>query len=390
MNEKVITTSPDGQGIHTIPSPSSAASALSLQQTVCNAVAFGWGIVELLGRCFRLSEPAPSPPNWHGASLVRLQQVYTPREMIRSLMAYLRSLADDLRLSSYSIDEADDKHNGQAFVDVLEELVKQFCAYQLHATPEDKAFEELRGQINRYLFFWDLQIHDALQDRPTAVAKAYMVGRTLAALRWYIGLENQQMDGASVEKVYREYIPILAPYISAYASAALANSVELWWKARASGQVQPGPDGGVPIELQNQADIWFSLSTNERTALSYISPALVKKSNYYTWQVLRLYWVFFAGGILVLLVILALVVVLLLSHYDLVIKGIAAAAGFISATGIAQVLGSNFGNLLQKATTDVAVTKNSIIGNIQKTTEQRQALQATYIAPRGAGTPKKV
>jgi hypothetical protein len=387
MDEGVTTAfSDDRRSVPLTASPSSAASTLSSQQIVCDAAALGWGIVELLGRCFRLSEPTPSHPDWHGARLVLLQQVYTPREMIRSLMTYIKGLTDNLRLSSCIIDNAQDEHNGRAFVDVVEKLVKQFCAYQLPAAP-DKAFEELRGKINRYLFFWDLQIHDALQNRPTVVAKAYMVGRTLAALRW-CSLADQQLDGASVEKVYREYIPMLAPYISTYAPAALANSAELWWKAIASREVQLEPDGEVPIELQNQANIWFSLLTNERTAFSYVPPTLVKKSGYYSWQVLRLYWGFFAGGILVLLVILVLVVVLLLSHYDLVIKGIATAAGFISATGIAQVLGSNFGTFLQKATTDVEAARDSIIGNIQKATEQQQVLKATYIAPRGAGTSK--
>jgi hypothetical protein len=388
MDEGVTTASSDDRrSVSITVSPSSAASTLSSQQIVCDAVALGWSIVELLGRCFRLSEPTPSHPDWYGARLVLLQQVYTPREMIRSLMTYIKGLADNLRLSSCIIDNAQDEHNGRAFVDVVEELVKQFCAYQLSAAP-DRTFEELRGKINRYLFFWDLQIHDALQNRPTVVAKAYMIGRTLAALRWWSGLADQQLDGASVEKVYREYIPILAPYISAYAPAALANSAELWWKAMTSGQVLLEPGGEVPIELQNQANIWFSLLTNERTAFSYVPPALVKKSGYYSWQVLRLYWGFFAGGILVLLVILVLVVVLLLSHYDLIIKGIATAAGFISATGIAQVLGSNFGTFLQKATTDVEATRDSIIGNIQKATEQQQVLKATYIAPRGVGTSK--
>ena len=364
---------------------SASLPALSLQESVCGAAAFGWGIVELLGRCFLLSEAAPAHLDWSGAHLVLLQQVYTPREKIRALMVYIGNLSDDLSLSSYAIDDEKDDNNGKTFVAVLKELVKQFCEYQ-PATPQDTMFDQLRGTINKYLFFWDLQVNDALQDRATAVAKAYQVGRTLAALRWCIGLQDQPLDGPSVVKVYQEYIPILAPYISPYASAALANSVEQWWKVIASGQVQPGPDGMVPLELRNQADIWFSLLTNERTALSYVPPALIKKNSHYTGKVLRLYWPLFAGGTAVLLIILALVLVVILSHYDLVSKGIAAAAGFIAASGVTHMLGSNLSGFLQKATMDVETTKGTVIGNIRESNDRQAAVESTYVVPGSVGS----
>jgi len=390
MDETVITTSttsPNGQDATIIAIPSPSAPALSVQQAVCDAAAFGWGLVELLGRCYLLLEAAPPHLDWSGAQLVLLQQTYTPRETIRALMAYNHNLSDDLGLSSCTIDDVRDDDNGKAFVEVLKELVKQFCEYQ-PASPSDTGFDQLRGKINKYLFFWDLQIHDALQDRPTAVAKAYMVGRTLAALRWCIGLQDQQLDGAFVGKVCQEYIPILAPYVSPYAPAALANSAEQWWKAIASGQVKPGSDGEVPIALRNQADIWFSLLTNERTSLSYVPPALEKKSSHYTWQILRLYWPFFAGGAILLLVILVLLTLVIVSHYDLVAKGIAAAAGFIAASGVIHMLGSNLGGFLQKATTDVETTKGSVISSIRDSAQQQAVIKSTYIAPGGAGASK--
>jgi hypothetical protein len=390
MDEPVTTTSPGEQDAIETIALSPAAPVVSVQQTVCDAAAFGWGIIELLGRCYLLSGAAPARLDWSGAQLVLLQQTYTPREKIRALMAYIHNLADDLGLSSCTIDDVKDDNNGQAFVDVLKALVKQFCEYQLDSTSStaDTVFEQMRGKINKYLFFWDLQIHDALQDRPTAVSKAYLVGRTLAALRWYTGLQDQQMDGPFVEKVYQEYIPILAPYISPYAPAALANSAELWWKAIASRQVQPEPDGEVPIALRNQADIWFSLLTNERTSLSYVPPALAKKNSHYTWKVLRLYWPFFLGGTVVLLVILALLIAVIIFYHDQFTKGIAAAAAFIAASGIIHLLGSNLGGFLQKATTDVEATKGSVIGSIRESTEQQEVVKSTYIAPVGAGTNK--
>jgi hypothetical protein len=407
MDETVITTSPNGLDAATIAIASPSAPASSLQQTVCDAAAFGWAITELLGRCYLLPDAVPPPFDWSGAHLVLLQQIYTPREKIRSLMVYIRDLADTLGLSSCTIDRpnANDPDNGRHYVDVLEELVKLYCQHQPDPSPNPppdpppnpppdpatgSTHEQLRGKINERLFYWDLQIHDALQDRPTVVPKAYLVGRTLAALRWYIGLQDQQMDGVFVEKVCQEYIPIMAPYISPYATRGVANSVELWWKAISSGQVQPGPDGAAPVELQKQADIWFSLLTNERTSLSFVPPSLAKASSHYTWKILQLYWPFFAGGVIILVVILALLLVVLLSHYDLVAKGIAAAAGFIAASGVTHMLGSNLGGFLQKATTDVEATKGSVIGSIRESAEQQAVVKSTYIAPAGTSTPKNV
>src|ERR1700726_3139292 len=131
MDETVTTTSPGEQdAIETITLPP-ATPVVNLQQTVCDAAAFGWGIIELLGRCYLLSGAAPARLDWSGAQLVLLQQTYTPREKIRALIAYIHNLADDLGLSSCTIDDAKDDNNGQAFVDVLKALVKQFCEYQL-------------------------------------------------------------------------------------------------------------------------------------------------------------------------------------------------------------------------------------------------------------------
>ena len=392
MDETVISTSPNGLDATTIAPLSPYAPALSLQQTVCDAAAFGWAITELLGRCYLLPEMAPPPYDWSGAHLIQLQQVYTPREKLRALMVYIRDLADTLGLSSCVIDRpnANDPDNGRRYVDVLEELVKQYSQRQPDPSPDlppGPTHEQVRGKINERLFYWDLQIHDALQNRPTVVPKAYLVGRTLAALRWYVGLQDQQMDGVFVEMVCQEYIPMLAPYISPYSTRALTNSAELWWKAIASGQVQPGADGMAPVELQKQADIWFSLLTNERTSLSFVPPSLAKASSHYTWKILQLYWPFFTGGVFVLLVIIALLIVVLLSHYDLVAKGIAAAAGFIAASGVTHMLGSNLGGFLQKATTDVEATKGTVISGIRESAEQQAVIKSTYIAP-GATMPR--
>ncbi len=59
QDEKVASTpatSANGQDETIFTIPSAATPALGTQQMVCDAAAFGWGIVELLGRCFLLSE----------------------------------------------------------------------------------------------------------------------------------------------------------------------------------------------------------------------------------------------------------------------------------------------------------------------------------------------
>src|SRR5262249_44766237 len=61
-------------------------------------------------------------------------------------------------------------------------------------------------RINKLLYAWDERIQDALQDQPAAVSTAYLVGRSLAALRWYFATDHTptappisqtQMAGAS-------------------------------------------------------------------------------------------------------------------------------------------------------------------------------------------------
>ncbi len=382
MDETVTTTPPDEQDVTTIAIAPASVTDLSIQQTVCDAAAFGWAITELLGRCYLLQGAAPAVLDWSGAQLVLLQETYTPREKIRALLPYIRGLSDALGLSSCSIKHADDPENGRRYIDVLADLVTLFCQNELDPAL-GLTHEQLRGKINERLFFWDLQIHDALQESPTAVPKAYLVGRTLAGLRWYIGLPGHELDEKFLEKVCQEYVPILGPYVSPYATSAVANSAELWWKAIASGQVQADTNGDAPLELQKQADIWFSLLTNERTSLSFVPPDLAKKSSHYTWRVVQLYWPLLVGGIVVLVVVLALLLLVILSHYDQIAKGIAAAAGFVAALGITHSLSSNLGNILQKATTEV--TKGSVINSVRDATQQQLVSKSTYIPPAGVG-----
>lgn len=355
---------------------------MSLQQTVLNAAGLGWAIAELLGRCFLLEEVQPAELDWTGDKLVKLQEIYTPREKIRALVVYMRFLADSLGVSSSVIEYENDPDNGRAYVDVLEEDVKLLTQHNL-----DPALgvtrEQLRGKINERLFFWDLRIHDTLQDRPTEVHKAYLVGRTLASLRWYLGLQGMMQDNVFMEKVCNEYVPLLQPYVSPFTTGALANSIDPWWKAISGGQVQTDPDGVAPKELQKQADIWFSLVTNERNALSYAPPSTGSRS--YIWKVLQVSWPLFLVGGLVIILILALLLFVIISNLNPITKEVTAVVALLTALGITHTVVNTTGSILQKAVSEVTGTiRGSVIDNISHSTQQQEVNTATYIPPAGA------
>jgi hypothetical protein len=352
-----------------------AENVMSLQQTVCNAAALGWAIAELLGRCFALKEAQPAELNWSGDKLMRLQDIYTPREKIRALMVHIRFLADSLGVSSCLIDHENDPDNARPYVEVLEENVKLLTQHNIDAM----TLEQLRGKVNERLFFWDLKIHDTLQDRATTIPKAYMVGRSLASLRWYVGLQDKTPDNDFMKKVCDEYIPLIHPYVSPFATGALSYSLEPWWNAISGGQVQPDLDGEAPMELQKQANIWYSLMTCERDALSYAPLATGRR---YIWRVLRVSWpMFFIGG-LAFVVILGLLLFVIISNPSIITKDVAAVVALLTTLGITHTLGSTVGNILEKAVSEVTGTfRGTVIDNIRHSTQQEAVNKATFISP---------
>lgn len=378
MDEEVTPEQAEPQGTVTITT-TTAGNVMSLQQAVCNAAALGWAIAELLGRCFALKEAQSAELDWSGDELVTLQEIYTPREKIRALMVYIRFLADSLGVSSCLIDHENDPDNTRPYVEVLEEDVKLLTQHKLDPA-SGVTRDQLRGKINERLFFWDLNIHDALQDKPTAVPKAYLVGRTLASLRWYFGLQYKTPDNDFVKKVCNEYVPLLQPYVSPFAPGALAYSLDPWWNAISGGQVQPGPDGGAPLELHKQADIWFSLVTGERNALSYAPPSTGSRS--YIWRVLQVSWPLFLVGGIVLVLILALLLYVIISNFNIITKEVTAVVGLLAAFGIIHTLVNTAGNILQKAVSEVTGTfRGTVIDNIRHSTQQQEVNKVTFIPP---------
>ena len=355
---------------------------MSLQQTVYNAAELGWTIAELLGRCFLLQDEQPVERDWTGGKLVVPQEIYTPREKIRALVERIHFLADSLGVSSCVIDHENDPDNNRPYIDVLSETVKLLSQHNLDMAAEVTR-EQLRGKINERLFFWDLKIHDMLQDRPTVVFKAYIVGRSLSALRWYIGLQDKMLNDGFMEKISNEYIPMLQPYVSPFTPGALQSSIEPWWKAISSGQVQPGPDGEAPPELHKQTDIWYSLLTRERNALSYIPPSIVNRR--YIWKVLQVYWPVFLAGGLGLLLILALLLFVIISQFNLIAKEVTAVAGLLTLLGVFHSVVNIVGNIMQRAVSEATGTfRGSVIDTIRNSTLQEAINKAIFIPPAAA------
>lgn len=356
--------------------PTTGANDMNLQQAIRDAAALGWGIAELIGRCFTLKEAPSTESDWSGDKLIRFQEIYTPREKLRALIVYIRFLADSLGVSSCVLYDENDPDNTKPYIEVLEEEVRSLTQHNL----DPAKGVTLRGKINEHLFFWDLNILDTLQGRATTIPKSYLVGRSLAGLRWYLGLPDKTPDDDFMKKIYSDYMPLLQPYISPFASSSLSNSFVPWWNAISSGQVQPVPGEDPPLELQKQADIWFSLVTNEREALSYV-PASAGNRNYLL-KVIQVFWPLLVGGIAVLVLIVALLVFLIISNLNIVTKEITAVIGLLTAFGITNSLANTIGGIFQKAISDVTGSfRGSVIDNIKHSTQQQDVNQATFIPP---------
>lgn len=379
MDEVVMPVQAEPQEISTA---TSVGIGMRLEQTVYNAAELGWAIAELLGRCFLLQDEQPLERDWNGSKLVAPQEIYTPREKVRALVERIHFLADSLGVSSCMIDHENDPDNNRLYIDVLSEAVKLLSQHNLDMAAEVTR-EQLRGKINERLFFWDLKIHDMLQDRPTAVFKAYVVGRSLSALRWYIGLQDKMLNDGFMEKICNDYIPTLQPYVSLFTPGALQFSIEPWWKAVSSGQVQPGPDGKAPPELHKQTDIWYSLLTGERNALSYIPLSIVNRR--YIWRVLQVYWPIFLASGLGLIVILALLLFVIISQFNFIAKEVTAVVGLLTLLGVFHSVVNTLGNIIQRAVSEATGTfRGSVIDSIRNSTLQEAINKAIFIPPAAA------
>jgi hypothetical protein len=383
MAEKVISieTIPANTTIQITNAP---AAPMSLQQTVRNAAELGWLIAELLGRCFVLQETPPPHLNWDGSQLEALQGLSTPREKLRAIAQHIHYLANTLGVGSLS--SGDDDDGQPPAIALIKADITLLCTGPFNTSPEE-TFEAVRGRINQRLFFWDLKINDALQNKPAVVQKAYLVGYGLGAARWYYGLPGIQLDKGLKEKVL-QYLPVLGPHLSQFASEGLVGTIEPWWQALSQpAATAPMPisdnqqvEGLAPPELQRQGHIWYSLVTGERDALSYVDPTI--RNRPYIWQVLDVIWPFFLIAVIILLLVIALAIFIIISYHNQIVTAITAAAGFLTTFGIIQALQNNAGGILQNAvSTTTATIKGTYLDQIWNANRQKAVNKAVYVPP---------
>lgn len=354
--------------------------AQQLAKQVHSAVALGWSLSELLGRCFLLEdEPVQQNMAWDGAQLVALSEANTPRDEVRSRAEHILFLADILNVRTIQIDGDAAPTPGATYADVLLELVKKFSTGQFD-TANGETWQSVLGDINERLYYWDLKIHSALQNFPRVVHSAYLVGQSLSALRWYYRSERSALTQDSLNKLCHEYIPLLEPYLPPFATGALSNSVAVWGSAALSGQVMQDDSPYSPDQLHAQAHIWYDILTGARNPLSYVTSTT--RGSRYIWRVMRISWPLFVFPLLALLLILIVSLVVILLNIDQVIKAITAIAGFIALVGTSHIAMSNLNGFVEKALTHTGeALKGSPIETLWHSDQQKAVNDATLIAP---------
>lgn len=343
------------------------------------AVALGWSLAELLGRCFLLQGEPEHPGAWDGAQLVALPESNTPREKIRALMEHIVFLASVLNVDAIPIDSDAAPGPGATYAGVLREDIRKFCSNRFDAS-KGETYQSVLGDINERLYFWDLKIHDALQNYTMVVHKAYLVGQSLASLRWYFTSLGNALDQAALDKICHNYIPLLGAYLAPFATGALSTSVEAWGQAAISHYKTQGAAPFNPDQLHTQSQIWYDILTGLRSPLSYVDPST--RGARYIWKVARVAWPLFLLHFLIILVILALALVVILTNLDVVLRGVTAITGLLALLVASHIALNNIGGIVEKALTQTGgAVKGSLIDSLWHSTQQKAVNQATFIAP---------
>ena len=351
------------------------------------AVALGWSLAELLGRCFLLQGEPSHPEVWDGTKLIALPEFNTPREKIRALMDHLIYLASILIVDAIPIDSDVAPGPDATYSGVLRDQVRKLCSSHFDAS-KGETFQSVLGEINERLYFWDLKIQDALQNFTKAVHRGYLVGQSLAALRWYYPSVRFALDQDGLNRICGEYIPLLGPYLPPFATGAISNSVMVWGKAAIANQAMQGDMPYVPEQLHNQAHIWYDILTGARNPLSYVDPSA--HGTHYMWKVVRVAWPLFLLHFLALFLVLIVLVIALtvvVANLGVVIKGVTAVAGLLALVGASHFTLSNVSGIAEKALTHTeGAVKGSLVDSIWHSTQQKAVNGATCILPPPAPT----
>lgn len=271
-------------------------TAIPDKQTVVDAAALGWSLVELLGRCFLLAQLSPAEQqaynaSWKGDLLEILPPVRSPRQQIMAITSYIGALAKTLGVISCTITLSDDNCKDQPCFEVLRQQIEVLCKHNFDPHI-DGQFSTVRGRINQLVMHWDLKIRDEIQQKdPSAYnmyLNAYMVGNSFAALRWYTGLEHihstpidiqpqspgRVFDKQSLDRL-SEHVQLLAPFLSPFAAISLANSLDYWGKAFLENPDSFRDDAEVRNQLTHQATIWHDILTGSRDPITYVTPSSI-------------------------------------------------------------------------------------------------------------------
>jgi hypothetical protein len=294
-------------------------------EIVRNAAALGWALTELLSRCYTLqpltdAEKAARKTRWNGASLFILPPIRSPRQQIVAQMLLIHSLATQLKVDALEIvgDQTVPPHT--LYIAELEKDVAALCRDDCAA----EQFPTLKGHINERIYYWDMNIYEALQnaspepDAMYAYLNAYLVGRSIAALRWYSGPNNYSsptddqhvrddiLNEGSLERLC-DHVQLMAPSpLSTFAAIAIANSLKPWGKAFLDKSINLNKDGDAIPELQYQATIWHDLLITARDPRTFVTPSS------FTWRYTLRVALFVLPLILMGIAMAAVITVLLL------------------------------------------------------------------------------
>jgi hypothetical protein len=355
---------------------------------VHTAVALGWSLSELLGRCFLLQDEPTQAETWDGAQLIALPEVNSPRESVRALMEHILFLAGGLNVGEILINSEVAPSPNAKYAGVLREQVIKLCSGHLD-TARGETYQSVLGDINERLYFWDLKIHDALQNYPMVVYKAYLVGQSLAALRWYFNSERSALNQDILNKICHEYIPLLGPYLPPFATGALSNSVAVWGKAAITNQVMQDNTPYAPDELHKQAHIWYDMLTGARNPLSYVDTTT--HGTRYIWRVVRVAWPLFLLHFLALfliLVVFIIALVVIVANLGPIFKEITALAGLLALVGASHFALNNVVGVAEKALVHTGgAIKGSLIDATWHATQQEAVNGATCIMPTPPASP---
>ncbi len=224
------------------------------------AIALGWAMTELLGRCVvfkrelieRIQKNDPLLIPKFGEHTVILSPIRDRRERARAVMGRILFLASVLGISDCKIDRpckvGSSDHellNSLKYTEALDQKVGELCNDGQKTAEE---IEDLCAKINWLLYYWTETVQVELQKLPPEVYNGYTVGRGFSTIRWYIGI------GAGGDNVYQtgEFVSKNQDKINTAISTTEKNALNLFWQHSQQGAINAKT---FVSPLSNPADV---------------------------------------------------------------------------------------------------------------------------------------